>query len=321
MKKFRPLALIAAIFLTATTASYAAYPDKPIRLVVPFSAGSNLDKLARVTGEGLSRQLGQTVVVDNVSGAGGTIGVDAVLAAPRDGYTLLFATMGTLVINPHIYKKLKHDPLKELKPVGLVGMSSNVLAVRPGLPFKTVAELIAYAKQNPGVLTYGSSGIGTSSHLTGAMLSSMAGIKLTHVPYRGSANAVADFLGGRLDLMLDAAQPYIPLVKAGKANVLARTSTRKFQGLPNWPSVAETGVTSFDVTAWNAIMVPDGMTSSDLEKLRTALQVVTKSTAFRDAITPDEPGDMSTEDFLTFLRQENAKWSKAVNDSGAAASQ
>lgn len=307
--------LCAGAFFSAN----AAYPERTVRLLVPFAAGSGLDKLARVTGERLSREFGQSFVVENISGAGGNVGVDSVLKAPRDGYTLLFATMGTMVINPHLYKGQKRTPLTDFQVVGPIQSSTNLLVVRPDLPVNSVQQFIAYAKANPGKLTYGSSGIGSSSHLSAALLAQMAGIELTHVPYRGSSAAATDFLGGRLDFMMDGASQYVQLASTGKVRVLGTTSRRRFETMPQWQPLADVGLPGFDVTIWTSVMAPQGMPGPALEALRRALTKIVAEPDFRTAIAPDEPMVMGVSAFEAFLQTENTKWERLVRESGASA--
>lgn len=297
----------------------AAFPERPVRLIVPFAAGSGLDKLARATGERLSREMGQSVVIENVSGAGGNVGVDTVMRAPKDGYTLLMATTGIMVINPHLYKRQKRNPLTDLAVVGPVQTATNVLAVRADLPINNLAQFIAYAKANPGKLTYGSSGIGSSSHLSAVLLAQMAGIELSHVPYRGSAAAASDFLGGRLDFMMDGAAQYVNLAPAGKFRILGTTSKKRFETLPSWTPLAESGLPGFDVSIWSAIMAPEGTPAPALKTLRQAMAKIVADPDFRTAVSPDLPFQMSASNFEAFLITENAKWEKLVRDSGTSA--
>lgn len=300
----------------------AAFPDRSVRIVLPFPAGSSLDKRTRLMAARLADELKQSVVVDNVTGAGGSIGADAVLAAPRDGHTLLLGTLGILAINPHIYRQLKHDPLKDFLAIGPLSRTTNVLAVRTGLPVSNVKEFITYAKANPGKLSYGSAGLGSSSHLSAAMFASMAGINMVHVPYRGSANAITDFLGGRIDVMMDSASTYVPLVKSGKANVLGLTSRTRFVGLPaEWPSLHDAGVTGYDMSVWNGLMAPSGTPAASLEILRAALQKIIKSPDMAAAVAPDEVMQMNHVEFDALIRREHARWGVLVKESGAAGSQ
>lgn len=315
------IAVTLALALSALTASAQAYPERQVRLIVPFLAGSTLDKLARQVAERMGEQLKGTVVVENITGAGGVVGVQAVLNAPRDGHTLLMGTMGVLAINPHIYQQLPYDPLKDLVAVGGVTRTTNAVAVRPGLPVRNMAELVARAKANPGKLSYGSAGLGTSSHLAGAMLASLAGIELTHVPYRGSAAAQVDLLGDRIDILIDAAGNYTSLSAAGKLRVLASTSRARFPKMPDWPSVHDAGVPGYELTVWNAVMAPAGTPPARLEALRKALQAVTSTAAFSASIAPDEPLQMSVDELDRYVRTEHARWARIVKDSGAAGSQ
>ncbi len=315
------IAVTLALALSTLTASAQAYPERQVRLIVPFLASSTLDKLARQVAERMGEQLKGTVVVENITGAGGVVGVQAVLNAPRDGHTLLMGTMGVLAINPHIYQQLPYDPLKDLVAVGGVTRTTNAVAVRPGLPVRNMAELVARAKANPGKLSYGSAGLGTSSHLAGAMLASLAGIELTHVPYRGSAAAQVDLLGDRIDILIDAAGNYTSLSAAGKLRVLASTSRSRFPKMPDWPSVHDAGVPGYELTVWNAIMAPAGTPPARLEALRKALQAVTSTAAFSASIAPDEPLQMSVDELDRYVRTEHARWARIVKDSGAAGSQ
>ncbi len=315
------IAVTLALALSALTASAQAYPERQVRLIVPFLAGSTLDKLPPQVAERMGEQLKGTVVVENITGAGGVVGVQAVLNAPRDGHTLLMGTMGVLAINPHIYQQLPYDPLKDLVAVGGVTRTTNAVAVRPGLPVRNMAELVARAKANPGKLSYGSAGLGTSSHLAGAMLASLAGIELTHVPYRGSAAAQVDLLGDRIDILIDAAGNYTSLSAAGKLRVLASTSRSRFPKMPDWPSVHDAGVPGYELTVWNAIMAPAGTPPARLEALRKALQAVTSTAAFSASIAPDEPLQMSVDELDRYVRTEHARWARIVKDSGAAGSQ
>jgi tripartite-type tricarboxylate transporter receptor subunit TctC len=317
----KPTGLLTAI--AAATAlfagpAHAAFPDKPLTLIVPFPAGGATDAMARLAAERLGRQLGQTIVVDNRAGAGGTIAADAAKHAAPDGYTLLFATTGTMAINPYIYKRLKYDPLKDFAPIGSIAASGNVLVVDPQVKATSVKELIALAKSQPGKLTYASAGIGSSSHLSGALFAKAAGIDLLHVPYKGSAPALSDFLGGRIDMMLDTASTHMPNVKAGKVRVLAVTSARRMATLPNVPTMAEAGLPGYDVTIWYGIVAPAAIPApvkATLEKALTAALAepdMVKALAGLDA----EPMVRSSADFSAFIRTEMTKWRATTSAAG-----
>jgi len=258
MSRFaRSAALLAALmFWFAAGAVYAAYPDKAIRLIVPFPAGGATDFMARSLAQKLSERLGQPIVVDNRGGAGGTIGAEAVASAPPDGYTLLFSTMGVLAINPSLYDKLRYDPVKDFAPVSLTHATANLLVVHPSVPAKDVKELIALAKAKPGTLTFGSSGNGTSSHLSGELFKSMAGIDITHVPYKGTGPALTDLLTGRISMMIDTVSVHVENVNAGKLRALGVTSAKRTPSLPNVPTIAEAGLPGFDVSIWLGVLAP-----------------------------------------------------------------
>lgn len=312
------LTAIAAATALIAGPAHAAFPDKPLTLIVPFPAGGATDAMARLAAERLGRQLGQTIVVDNRAGAGGTIAADAAKHAAPDGYTLLFATTGTMAINPYIYKRLKYDPLKDFAPIGSIAASGNVLVVDPQVKATSVKELIALAKSQPGKLTYASAGIGSSSHLSGALFAKAAGIELLHVPYKGSAPALSDFLGGRIDMMLDTASTHMPNVKAGKVRVLAVTSARRMATLPNVPTMAEAGLPGYDVTIWYGIVAPAAIPApvkATLEKALTAALAepdMAKALAGLDA----EPMVRSSADFSAFIRTEMAKWRATTSAAG-----
>lgn len=312
---------VLAVTLALVTGQVQAFPERTVRLVVPFPAGSTLDKLARMVAERMGEQLRGSVVVENITGAGGVLGVQAVLNSPRDGHTVLMGTMGTLAINPHTYRQLPYDPLKDLVPVGGVTRTTNVVAVRPGLPARNVAELLALARANPGKLTYGSAGVGSSSHLAGAMLAAQAGVDLLHVPYRGAAIAQVDLLGDRIDILIDAAGSYQALSAASRIRVLASTSRTRFPRMPDWPSLHDSGVPGYELTVWNAIMAPAGTPPARLEALRKALAAVTSNPTFAGSIAPDEPLPLSLDEMDAYLRAEHSRWARIVRESGAGASQ
>lgn len=314
------LGLLACAATAAMSPAFAAFPEKPVTLIVPFPAGGATDALARLTAERLSRQLGQPVVVDNRGGAGGGIAAEAALAAPRDGYTLFFTTTGTMAINPHIYRRLKYDPLKDFDPIGNVAAASNVLVVHPSVKANAVAELIALAKASPGKLTYASSGIGSSSHLSGALFASMTGADMLHVPYKGSAPALADFLSGRVDMMFDTASTHAPHVKAGKLRALAVTSVRGSPAFPGVPSLAAAGVPGYDVTIWFGVAAPAGVPKAPLDRLSTALAAAMQAPDIREALAAvgSEPLYKNPADYRSFIAAEHQAWGATVKAAGAA---
>ncbi|WP_219209700.1 Bug family tripartite tricarboxylate transporter substrate binding protein [Variovorax boronicumulans] len=314
------LALAAA---AAASPAFAAYPDRAITLIVPFPAGGATDAMARLTAERLSRQLGQPVIVDNRGGAGGSIAAEAVLAAPRDGYTLFFATTGTMAINPHIYKRLKYDPLKDFEPIGNVASASNVLVVHPSVKAHSVAELIALAKANPGKLTYASSGIGSSSHLSGALFTSLTGTDMLHIPYKGSAPALVDFLSGRVDMMFDTASTHAPNAKAGKIRALAVTSTRKSPAFPGVPSIAEAGVPGYDVSIWFGVAAASGVPKATVDRLSAALATALQAPDIKEALVAvgADPLYKGPADYRSFIASEYQAWGRTVKAAGAEGSE
>ncbi|SPA33157.1 conserved exported hypothetical protein [Cupriavidus taiwanensis] len=319
MKKSLLATLLAICAMGSTLPANAAYPEKPVSLVVPFPAGGATDAMARLLAERLGKQLGQQVIVDNRGGAGGAVAAEYALAAPRDGYTLFFATTGTMAINPHIYGKLKYDPQKDFAPIGTLASASNVLVVGPRIKARTVAELIALAKASPGKLTYASAGIGSSSHLSGALFASMTGTELLHVPYRGSAPALVDFLAGRVDMMFDTASTHAPNARAGKVHALAVTSMHGSSAFPGVPSIAAAGVPRYDVTIWFGVVAPAGIPSQAAERLAAAMQDVLQSPDLKNALAAlgAEPLRKSPAEFAVFIRQENERWSQTARIAGA----
>src|SRR5437660_1203037 len=245
---------IAAMLAVALPAAHAdTYPSKPIKLIVPFPAGGTTDVLARVVGQELTKSWGQQVIIDNRPGAGGNIGADAVAKSAPDGYTLVMGTVGTHGINVSLYKNMPYDAVKDFTPITQVASVPNLLTVNPQVPVKSVKELIDYAKANPDKLTFASSGNGTSIHLSGEMFKSMTGVQMRHVPYKGSAPAVTDLLGGHVDLMFDNMPSVIQHVKDGKLRGIAVTTAKRSPAAPDIPTIAESGVPGFEATSWFGI--------------------------------------------------------------------
>ncbi|MFZ9297811.1 MAG: Bug family tripartite tricarboxylate transporter substrate binding protein [Hylemonella sp.] len=311
------LALI-ALGSSAVTA-WAAYPEKPIRLVVPFPAGGAADIIARSLTIHLSEALGQQVVIDNRGGAGGTIAVEAVARAPADGYTLLFATMGTQVINPSLYPKLRYDPVKDFSPVALTHITPRVLVVGPSVKAQSVAELIALTKARPGQITYGSAGNGSSSHLSGALFESMAGVKMTHVPYKGSAALLTDVLAGRIDTAFDSFTVYEEHIKSGKVRALAVTSSRRMGVLPQIPTIAESGLAGYEVSNWLGLIAPAGTPNEVINALHAATAKAMTNVGMRRQLNGlgIQPTITSPEEFGNLIRSEIPKWARIVKASGA----
>ena len=303
----------------APMAGAQAYPAKPIRIVVPFPPGGATDILARAVAQKLTDAWGQAVVVDNRPGAGGNIGSEIVAKAAPDGYTLEMGTVGTHAINASLYAKMPYDHVKDFAPVILVAGVPNVLVVNPSLPVSSVQELIAYAKANPGKLNFASSGNGTSIHLAGELFKVMAGVQMTHIPYKGSAPALQDLIGGQVQLMFDNLPPSLPHIKAGKLRALAVTSATRSSALPDTPTIAESGLPGFEASSWFGVLAPAGTPPAIIAKLNAEIAAWLASPEAKEKMLAlgANIGGGSPEDFARHIAAETAKWQKVVKASGA----
>jgi tripartite-type tricarboxylate transporter receptor subunit TctC len=318
MKKRELLAGLALLPLTKPALAQE-YPSRPIRLLVGFAAGGSTDVFARAIAPRLQALLGQPVVIENRPGAGGNIATEATTRSAPDGYTLLLGTIGPLAINPTLYGNLSFDPLKDLTPVSLVGEVPNVLAVPVDRPFRSVADIIAAAKARPETLNFGSSGIGSAGHLAAEQLNLMAGIRTTHVPYRGGGALLPELIAGRVDYAFTTALNGIPQAEAGKLRILAVPNGKRVALLPGIPTIAESGLPGFDGVDWAAMMAPPGLPSPILAKLNAAMQSVLKEPELVAAMAARRLVlEASTPEALAaFLRQETARWAPVVRASGA----
>ncbi|MEO8347027.1 MAG: tripartite tricarboxylate transporter substrate binding protein [Betaproteobacteria bacterium] len=296
-----------------------AYPSKPIRIVVPFPAGGTTDVLARAVAQKLNESLGQPAVVDNRPGAGGNIGAELVAKSAPDGYTLLMGTVGTHAINPSLYPRMPYDHVRDFAPVILVAGVPNVLVINPGLPVNSVQELIAYAKANPGKLNFASSGNGTSIHLSGELFRTMAGVQMTHVPYKGSAPALQDLVGGQVQLMFDNLPSSLALIKAGKLKALAVTSLARAAALPDVPTLAESGLPGFEASSWFGLLAPAGTPPAAIATLNADVAKWLASPDARERLLAQGAiaAGGTPEDFARHIAAETAKWQKVVKESGA----
>ena len=316
-------AAMGAIALAAATLSLGAaaqaYPTKPITIVVPFSAGGTTDILARLVGQYLTTELGQPVVVDNKAGAGGNIGGALAAKAPADGYTLFMGTVGTHAINAALYKKMPFDHVKDFAPLSRVANVPNLLVAHPSQPFKTVPEMIAYAKANPGKINFGSPGNGASPHLSGELFKSMAKVELTHIPYKGSAPAVSDLLGNQIAIMFDNMPSVIPHVRSGKLRAIAISTAKRSPELPDVPTIAEAGVPGYEAVSWFGLFAPAATPKPVLDKLSTALSKVLANPEVQKKISAQggETVNETPAQFAAFIRSETTKWGKVVKESGA----
>ncbi|MFN4017329.1 MAG: Bug family tripartite tricarboxylate transporter substrate binding protein [Reyranella sp.] len=314
----RALAAGLALMMTCAPAM-AQYPDKPIRLVVPFPPGGPTDVFARVLSVALGEQLGQQVVIENKGGAGGTVGTDLVAKAKSDGYTLLFGTAATHGINVSLYSQLPYDPLKDFELVALAGLVPMVLLVPPEQP-RTLPELIAKLKAEKGKSSYASSGNGTTNHLAGELFKTRAGVEATHVPYRGSGPALQDLMGGRVTFMFDSFGTSLEQIKAGKLYAVIIMADKRSQARPEVPTSAEAGLAGFVGGTWNIVAVPAGTPKPIVDRLNTAINkaLVSPAVAERlqqlgiEAVTDSTPA--STRAFVT---AEIAKWRDVIRASGA----
>jgi len=318
MKRILQHILFGAL-LIAAGASAQTYPNHPIRLVVPFPPGGTTDILAREVGERLTATLGQPVVIDNRAGAGGNIGADIVAKAAPDGYTLLMATVGTHAINASLYRKLPYDHIKDFAPVVLVAGVPNVLVVTPSLPVHSVAELIRLAKEKPGQLNFASSGNGTSIHLSGELFKTMAGVDMTHVPYKGSAFALTDLMAGQVQLMFDNLPSSLPHIKAGKLRAIAVTSSQRAPALPDVPTIAESGLPGFEASAWFGIVAPAGTPAAIVSRINADVNQWLRSPEAADKLLAQGAiaAGGTPEQFVAHIRAETDKWARVVKASGA----
>ena len=305
-------AVLGAGLMSSTAALAQAYPSKPVTIVVPFAAGGTTDILARIIGQALTTELGQSVIVDNRAGAGGNIGGAMAAKAPADGYTLFMGTVGTHAINASLYKKMPFDPIKDFAPLTRVANVPNLLVANPAQPYKTVKELIAYAKANPGKVNFGSSGNGSSIHLSGELFKSLAKVDMVHVPYKGSAPAVTDLLGNQIGIMFDNMPSAIQHVRSGKLVPIAVTTAKRSPELPNVPTIAEAGVAGYEATSWFGMFAPAGTPAPVLAKLNTALVKVLNQADVKKKINDQGAEAMSETpaQFAAFIQAESVKWGK-----------
>jgi len=320
------IAAMLGIGIAAACAMPAAaqdYPTRPITLVVPYAAGGGNDTMARIVADKMSRILGQQIVIENKGGAGGSIATRQVAKAAPDGYTLGLGGTGTLAINPTLYQNVGYDPRKDFAPVGLIATSALVVLVNPSVPAHSIAELIALAKQKPGELNYASAGPGSGIHLGSELLAYMAGIKLTHIPYKGSAPALTDLLGGHVAIYFSSLPPAIGLVKDGKVRALAVTGPTRSPIFPDLPTVAEAALPGYETVLHYGIVAPAGTPRPIIEKLNAALNAALADKEVRERIATDgaEPLPTTPEQYAADIDHEEAKWSKIVKMSGAKVSE
>jgi tripartite-type tricarboxylate transporter receptor subunit TctC len=316
------LAAVAAALTLATPFTQAqapSFPRQPLMLVVPFPAGGPTDAMARVLAQKLGERLGQQVIVDNKGGAGGSIAAEYVAKAPADGYTLFFGTTGTMAINPSLYTKLRYDPIKDFAPVSLMATTMNVLVINPQVPAHNLNDVIKLAKAKPGELTYGSAGNGSSNHLSGELFRSTAGIQINHIPYKGSAPAMVDLLGGRITMMFDTIAQQTQNIAAGKVRAIAVTGPKRSPLLPGVPTAQEAGLKDFDVTIWYGVLAPAGTPAPVIERLNREIVAVMSTDEMKKRMQADgaEAKPTGAAEFAGLIRHDLAKWTPVVKGSGA----
>ncbi|MGE8616123.1 MAG: Bug family tripartite tricarboxylate transporter substrate binding protein [Achromobacter veterisilvae] len=299
---------------TAGAQGAPAYPTKPVTINVPFSAGGTTDILARVIGQRLSERWGVSVVVENKPGAGGNIGTAQVARSAPDGYTLVMGTIGTHAINPSLYKSMPYDAIKDFAPITRTAMVPNALVVPKDAPYNTVKELIAYGKSHPGKLTFGSSGHGSTLHMSGETFKMMTGVDMVHVPYKGSTPAVTDLLGGQISMIFDNLPSALPHIKAGRLKVLAVTSAQRSEQLPEVPTVAEAGVPGYEVVSWFGLWAPartpDGVVAEINKQVVDIIRTPDMQKQIRDQGAVPQPD--SPAEFAAFIGSESKKWAEVV---------
>lgn len=307
------------LLLPAQARAQAAYPTKPVRMVVSFAVGGPTDLVARVMAAKLSEYLGQQVIVDNRPGAGGNIGADLVSKSPPDGYTLLMATVSTHASNPLLYKKIPYDPITGFTSIGQVGITPIILVVHPSVPATDLKSLVALVKANPGKYSYGTSGVGSILHLCGEHFKTLAGVDLTHVPYRGSSPMMNDLVAGQISLAFDGTPSAMPQVDAKAVRVLATGTQTRARQLPDVPTVAELGYSAFDCYTWNAIFGPPKMPADIVAKLNAAIQraIDDPATFKRLQEVGVDPTPRQTPEMLdAFVKAELAKWTPVAKATG-----
>jgi tripartite-type tricarboxylate transporter receptor subunit TctC len=320
----RRLLLSAGLFPANTLWAQSVWPAKPVRIVVPFAAGGTTDILARALAPELGKAFGQTFIVDNKPGAGGNVGADAIAKSPPDGYSLLMGTVGTHAINAALYPKMPFDPVRDFAPVTLVAGVPNVLVINPAKAaadkIANVAELIRYARANPGKLNMASSGNGTSIHLAGELFKSMTGTYMVHFPYRGSGPALLDLIGGTMDVMFDNLPSALPHIRSGKLKALAVTSATRSAAVPELPTVAEAGpVKGFEASSWFGLLAPAGTPVDIVNRLQQETAKALQSAALKERLLSQGaiPGGKTPAEFARFIAAETVKWAGVVKASGA----
>jgi tripartite-type tricarboxylate transporter receptor subunit TctC len=307
--------------MTAFPTEAQTFPSKPVRLIVAFPAGGGSDVMGRVLTQRLSERIGQTFIVDNRPGAGGSIGTEAAVKAPADGYTLQLGSTSEVSINRSLYKKLSYDPLKDLAPIGMVATTPMVLVVHPSMPVRDVKALVAIAKAKPAQVYYSSAGAGSTTHLAAELFKSAAGIDIVHVPYKGAPPALADLAGGHVQMMFSTLPATLPLIQSSRLRPLAITSHRRVDTLPGVPTMIEAGISGYEVDYWYGLFAPRDTAAQTIAFWNRHLSAAVRSEELAADIRKQgaEPATLTLEQFVSFLATDAERWRKAVQVSGATA--
>ena len=310
---------VLSVALPLPLAAAQAYPDKPIRVIVPVPAGGTPDVVARMVAPGLSTLLGQQLVIDNRGGAGGLIGAELAARAVPDGYTVFFSSPGSLTILPHLQKQVAYDTLRDFAPISLVSIGPFLLITHPSVPARTVKELIALARAEPGKLNYASAGNGAANHLAMELFKSMAGVNITHVPYKGAPQAVTDLIGGSVNLMFNSIPPVLQHIKTGRLRLLAVASAKRSPQLPDVPTVSEAGVPGYEAITWFGLLAPAKTPKAIIVRLNDVMVKVVHAPDLKSQLEIQgyDPVGSSPEEFAAFIRAESEKYAKVVKFSGA----
>ena len=317
-KTFYAITALAALAVWTTGALAQAFPAKPLRIVVPFAAGGAIDIIVRASGQQLSKELGQPVIIDNRPGASGNIGADAVAKSAADGYTLVAGTSATHAVNSALYAKLPYDIRRDFVPVAHIAGVPNVLVVTPASGMRSVADLVKQARATPDKMSYGSAGSGTSLHLAGELFNSAAQVKLLHVPYKGAAPATTDLLGGQITMMFNTVPVALPLIRSGKLTPLAVTSRKRHFALPEVPTFAELGYASVESETWVGLFAPAGTPREVVDKIAQALDRALRETSVVDLLRQQgaEPHFMDPSEFTRYVDSEITRWGGIVRATG-----
>ncbi len=309
--------VLIALLLSPLLAFAQGYPTKPVKMIVPYAAGGTTDVLARIVADKLTQGLGQTVVIEYKPGAGGTIGAEAAAKSPADGYTMVMGAPGSHSTATSLYAKLPYDPVKDFVPIVHVANVPNSIVVHPSLAVKSVPELIAYAKAHPGELTYGSAGTGATTHLTGELFALLANVKLTHIPYKGSGQAMVDLLGGQIQMMFENLPGAATQIRSGKIRGLAVTSLRRSAAFPDLPAVSET-LPGFEVVAWFALFAPAGTPAAIVARLNAESNKALSLAEVREKIAAagSDPIGGTSDELARFLASDIAKWTRVTREAG-----